>query len=586
MKNKPLISKLFIALFCVVLLVSAAFLTFIFINGDAEIVQKRSDGGFRQIKNATCEEFSSPGTPLGVVTEYRFRLSETFTRDEHLAFYAVHQYAEVYIDEELVYSLKPSKNNPYVKTVGSNWIMIPLYYGDAGKEVRVVITPVYESYRDFQIEFLSGCGLDIYIYHLTADLFQMVICGITILCGIMLIGIGCYWFCKKKRSGHIISLGISAVTLGIWRLFDMKFSPLLAPNKTVFLFCTSLTMLMITAIPLVNSLKNDDSKRNIAIVNCYCLVGTLLYGAQVVLQILGIFDFRETLPISHFLIVVGAGIVVGSLFYEKRPHPAAKNLRILSLVFVVGALTDLLIFYLARNSFNLLFTVLAFFCYVLFTGMVFIFSYSEKERQLKEKETQLTQSRITMMLSQIRSHFVFNILNAISGMCKYNPEMADQTVVCFARYLRTNIDIMHNDAPVSFHSALRHIEDYVSLEQIRFGDHINFIPDIQVDKFVLPPLILQPIIENAIRHGLNPKPEGGTVILRTREDEENILIEIQDDGVGFHAEELNKSKSVGLSNVRFRLKNMVNGTMKIDSTPGVGTTVTIAIPREKALLEE
>ena len=99
---------------------AAAFLTFIFIKGDAEIVQKRSDGGFRQIKNATCEELSSPGTPLGVVTEYRFRLSETFTRDEHLAFYAVHQYAEVYIDEELVYSLKPSKNNPYVKTVGSN----------------------------------------------------------------------------------------------------------------------------------------------------------------------------------------------------------------------------------------------------------------------------------------------------------------------------------------------------------------------------------------------------------------------------------------------------------------------------------
>ena len=131
MKNKPFISKLFIALFCAVLLVSAAFLTFIYVKGDAEIVQKRSDGGFRQIKNATCEEFSRPGTPLGVVTEYRFRLSETFARDEHLAFYAVHQYAEVYIDEELVYSLKPSKNNPYVKTVGSNWIMIPLYYEDA-----------------------------------------------------------------------------------------------------------------------------------------------------------------------------------------------------------------------------------------------------------------------------------------------------------------------------------------------------------------------------------------------------------------------------------------------------------------------
>ena len=581
MKNKPFISKLFIALFCAVLLVSAAFLTFIFINGDAEIVQKRSDGGFRQIKNATCEEFSSPGTPLGVVTEYRFRLSETFARDEHLAFYAVHQYAEVYIDEELVYSLKPSKNNPYVKTVGSNWIMIPLYYGDAGKEVRVVITSVYESYRDFQIEFLSGCGLDIYIYHLTADLFQMVICGITILCGIILIGIGCYWFRKKKRSGHIISLGISAVTLGIWRLFDMKFSPLLAPNKTVFLFCTSLTMLMITAIPLVNSLKNDDSKRNIAIVNCYCLVGTLLYGAQVVLQILGIFDFREMLPISHFLIVVGAGIVVGSLFYDKRPHPAAKNLRILSLVFVVGALTDLLIFYLARNSFNLLFTVLAFFCYVLFTGMGFIFSYSEKERQLKEKETQLTQSRITMMLSQIRSHFVFNILNAISGMCKYDPAKADETIVRFSRYLRANIDVLQNDGPIPFSQVLDILEDYVVLEQVRFGDRIQFEADIEEEDFMMPPLVLQPIVENAIKHGLMKLPRGGTIRVVSYETDSHFCVSVEDDGIGFDTSELlDERKHVGIRNIRGRLKAMVDGTLEIESIAGVGTKVLITIPKE------
>lgn len=81
------------------------------------------------------------------------------------------------------------------------------------------------------------------------------------------------------------------------------------------------------------------------------------------------------------------------------------------------------------------------------------------------------------MMSQIRSHFVFNILNAISGMCKCDPQKADDTIVCFARYLRNNIDIMEDDKNIPFTTELRQLEDYIMLEQVRFSDKLEFYTD-------------------------------------------------------------------------------------------------------------
>lgn len=197
-------------------------------------------------------------------------------------------------------------------------------------------------------------------------------------------------------------------------------------------------------------------------------------------------------------------------------------------------------------------------------------------------EDELKNSRIVLAMSQIRAHFIFNVLNAISGMCKYDPEKADETVVRFSHYLRTNIDILQEDAPVPFSVAMQHLEDYVVLEQIRFGERVKFETDIAIDDFLIPSLVLQPIVENSIKHGLSPKEAGGTVSLRTWAEKENIIISIQDDGVGFDTKAMSDKSAVGLSNVRFRLKYFMEGKMEIESKLGKGTTVTISIPCKEA----
>ena len=98
---------------------------------------------------------------------------------------------------------------------------------------------------------------------------------------------------------------------------------------------------------------------------------------------------------------------------------------------------------------------------------------------------------------------------------------------------------------------------------------------------LIPPLVLQPIVENAIKHGLTPKPSGGTVRLKTWATKEEVWIEIRDDGVGFNTNAISSERSVGLKNVRFRLENLMHGKMNINSKPGRGTVVTITIPREE-----
>lgn len=165
-----------------------------------------------------------------------------------------------------------------------------------------------------------------------------------------------------------------------------------------------------------------------------------------------------------------------------------------------------------------------------------------------------------------------------SGMCEYDPQKADEILVMFAHYLRSNINIMEKDEPEAFTKSREHLEEYVFLEQVRFGEKIQFAKNIEADNFKIPPLVLQPLVENAIKHGLLHKKQGGTVVLHTWAENGDVIIEISDDGVGFDMTNAPGQESVGMKNVRFRLKYMVGGTMDIKSIPGQGTTVTITIP--------
>ena len=235
-------------------------------------------------------------------------------------------------------------------------------------------------------------------------------------------------------------------------------------------------------------------------------------------------------------------------------------------------------------------SILVFYVYVLVAFVIVVriipqkINEAARAKELEEKQRELQQElkdrRVSVMMSQIRTHFIFNIMTIISGLCNSDPQKADSALILFARYLRKNIAIMDRDEPIFFNQELQHLEDYVSLEKMRFGEKIKFEKKLEVTDFKLPPLTIQPLVENAIKHGLLTPGKQGTVYLSTKVEDGEIKIIIEDDGIGFETDALKKEDAVGIRNVRYRVENMVGGTLELSSTVGKGTKAEIRIPQK------
>jgi len=215
-------------------------------------------------------------------------------------------------------------------------------------------------------------------------------------------------------------------------------------------------------------------------------------------------------------------------------------------------------------------------------AIVFYFAIIQNDmsKQAHDLENELADSRISIMMSQIKPHFLYNSLVAIRELCIASPESASEAVEEFSNYLRGNLDSLSIRTPISFEKELRHTKTYLSLEKRRFEERLTIDYDIETQNFLIPALTLQLIVENAVRHGITKREEGGTVSIKTEETEENVIITVKDNGVGFDVNGLSKDYNhVGLENAKNRLAEMCSGSIKVDSKPEIGTTVVITIPK-------
>lgn len=213
--------------------------------------------------------------------------------------------------------------------------------------------------------------------------------------------------------------------------------------------------------------------------------------------------------------------------------------------------------------------------------ILFLFLNVEKNIRLEEDEKKLHEANIRIMMSQIQPHFIYNTLSSISTLITMNPYDAQKALDDFTDYLRANFSALTQTKLVSFRDELMHIKTYVNLEKYRFNDRLNMVYDIQVIDFPVPPLTIQPLVENAIKHGILKKIEGGKVTLRTYEDKNAYYVEIEDDGVGFDMEKIDFSsnKHIGLNNVKHRLKTMCKGDIVFSSQVGKGTKVVVTFEK-------
>ncbi|WP_429844769.1 ECF transporter S component [Brevibacillus sp. FIR094] len=211
--------------------------------------------------------------------------------------------------------------------------------------------------------------------------------------------------------------------------------------------------------------------------------------------------------------------------------------------------------------------------------------------ELEKQSRLLADAEIRALHAQINPHFLFNALNTIVSFIRFRPEQARELLIHLGEYFRRNLH--DSGGYVSLARELEHIEAYLAIERARFGDKLHVEYDIEdgVERFTVPGLILQPLVENAVKHGLLPKREGGTVVIRARRKEKQIVeLTVADNGVGMEVDPFKPAlaeksagrqlSGIGLANVKSRLQSIYGEPygIVIESKSGNGTTCTIQLP--------
>lgn len=318
----------------------------------------------------------------------------------------------------------------------------------------------------------------------------------------------------------------------------------------------------------------------VAIVGIIAELLNIMYGYYYYIDMYGAYvrnskgSYWGYLPYVYILGITGILII-------KKQMPARKKGIYMTYILVPFVVSAWYMFTALPPTFF----VATFISVILIYANIYVDLGQEKvkyELENAHKETELALQRNKQTLSQIRPHFIFNALGSIEELCVVDAKKAESAVHYFAKYLRANMDALGEADMVPFDEELEHIRNYIWLEKMRFDDELEFIEDIKADNFMVPTLSLQPLIENAVKHGMMGKEEGALhVELRAYEKDSDYVIEIIDDGCGFDVSQKKDDgrSHVGMSYARTSIENRLGGSIAINSEIGKGTKISINIPQ-------
>ncbi len=422
-----------------------------------------------------------------------------------------------------------------------------------------------------------------------AQTFRSFLTGIVLFCGLFI-------FSYSAKKSFIISskwLPVLCACVAIrmmistegYSVFSFLF-PYLDYESITLIICVSTFIIKLVALLFYSETLDLKINKNVIAIFCFVFLSLSLVAAVLPYIIFSPYYYiiiqAATIPLDIIILSNICNCVV-------RKLPYAKLYLIGYITLSIGILVDC--FY-TNGVINFMSSQFMPICFTIFI-ITFVVIYFEKISRIfntalktAEVERELEIANTSLMISQIQPHFLYNALNTIKYLIKRDPKSAEKAVISFSRYLRGNMESITQKSPIPFIDELEHTKHYCDIELLRFGDKLNIIYDTPVTNFSLPALSVQPIVENAIKHGVTKKTDGGTVTVTTSEDDRNFIIKIQDDGVGFDVQnpDLKPSEThahIGVNNVRERLANMVNAEFIIESQIDVGTCVTIKIPKKE-----
>lgn len=539
-------------------------------------------------------------------------------------FYAVatrnyHQKLTAYVDGQLIYEFPDESHFFTDAVITDDWNIIHLSEDMTGKEFTLVFqTGEYGFTGNLQPIYLGeDNSLIHYIRSITAVPYGMAISVLVL--GLILVILGMV-YSKYNADRCQVVAGLMLMAIGVWITNRSKMPILLVGSS--FKFYLAYISLSIEAILILlyvgEKFKNKHKKRtNIITIGCAIysfLTFTIVHFIDYPLDQAVPFSYGAIFLAAIYLIVMLWPISFGKETARLTPFILKSNRIefVATVIMVLGVCGGILVdFVLGKDRLWTDIGVLpkiSLNAYAIGQLLVHIYRgyYNVEERE--ELQGKLHDSQMELMMGQIQPHFIFNTLSSIRTLVKVDPDTAYNMLYDFSNYLRANVDNVTNLDGIKFAAEVEHITSYVNIEKVRFGDRLNVEYDILSKDFIVPPLSIQPLVENAIKHGVTKKVEGGTVWLRSYMDGQYNVVEVEDNGIGMPPDKLEElkatitgqsvdgnseeeyirtnftgngsedHKSSGMKNIGLRLRELTNAEFHIVSIEGRGTKIIVRFP--------
>ncbi|MDO5517791.1 MAG: histidine kinase [Clostridium sp.] len=512
------------------------------------------------------------------------KINQDIHSDNDLFLYLDKISVKVFVNRKMIYSDDDQVN--------TRWGIIDTSGINKGDEIKIIMKNnkkmIYNTeFNEFLKRLCYGSHYDFLQKQIKNNFGRIVLCIV-----IFVIGIAAFFLVIVLHTLDIPTLeghgacALLLITGASCTFINYDYITLIFTNAfmvNIVDFVLGMLIIEFLMIYLSTYVKTKEYK---IVVNSIIILWTLIIVLYMILRVFNIVCEVElgnkAAPFVIILIVVEGYYMIND--YNHNKNESTKYVFYSGIILAIFTIMEIVYFYITHTFLIFLFQM-GLLIYTFIQVCILIKSSKEniiQAARVKEIEKEMIQNRVEIMLSQIKPHFLYNTLATIKALCLKDVNLARTAIDYFSKYLRANMNSLSEKGCIPFSRELSHVKSYLYIEKLRFAERLNIEFEIETESFMCPPLLLQTMVENAVKHGICNKTEGGTVLIKTYETEENYIINIIDDGIGFDMDsntDDGERAHIGIENTRQRLKEMCCGNLKIESSLGSGTTVTLEIPK-------
>lgn len=541
--------------------------------------------GWTLVREDAAETISMPhksDTAPGEPVTMSKKLPENVPDDYAICFHTAYSSVEVKVGDRLLYRYNSDGMRPFGKATPSHWNMVQIPPDCGGQIITVTLHSPYRASSGVLSPVWLGAPLKLSAYLLRQYIPQMMVCGVFLVLGVAI-------FISSFYLRHLIQdictvrcLGIFVALAALWMVNEVEFPGFIWEFGFGMAVARDI-LTMVCPLPYLLYLMHRFPREYQPVFRKLCYLFSANFFISLILQLINVADFAEMTWTTHvclgimFLVLLA---VILKRVRKERPLGAYFKLECAGMAILALSLGgEMILHYRMEYMKSGDYLRSGLFIYILCLFAALLMDTKQKREETARIGRELQDSRLRLMISQIQPHFIYNTLSSIRTLIKLDPDRAYNLVYDFAKYLRANIDSIGQGGMIPFARELEHIKNYCNIEKVRFGERLSLVYEIGPDNFEVPPLTVQPLVENAIKHGIRGKNGDGTVKVCTAEDESCYVVEVLDDGAGFDTSAGAPRTSAGLENIRLRLQEIAGAGLEINSIPGKGTRAIVRIPK-------